>query len=152
MLSPSTRGRKYDLSGVRDSHDDISFNVTAAAAGSGLVLHYRPVRRFFFGQAQRFFVAVGILIIHWVWFDLGQKIAEERVRGRMVGPVVVFLVTVIGLCCRACEVLMRQFSPYVSIFGLVFSYWLTKFSGSKVPHGGSAHDRDLEMQINDCSS
>ena len=38
---------------------------------------------------------------------------------------------------------MRQFSPYVSILGLVFSYWLTKFSGSKVPHGGSAHDRDL---------
>ena len=55
----------------------------------------------------------------------------------MVGPVVIFLVTVIGFCCRACEVLIRPFSPYVSIFGLVFSYWLNKFNRSKVPHGGS---------------
>ena len=38
--------------------------------------------------------------------------------------------------------------PYLVWF---FSYWLTKFSGSKVLHGGSAHDRDLDLQINACS-
>ena len=77
-VNDGTGNTVNDLSGVRDSHDDIYLSVTAAAAGSGLVSSITgPFAASFSGKH---FIAVGI----------SQKIAEERVSGRMVGPVVVF--------------------------------------------------------------
>ena len=42
----------------------------------------------------------------------------------------------LGFAAGQNDVLVRQFSSSMSILGLVFSYWLAKFSGTKVSPRG----------------